>query len=193
VINTPSLALFFTSELIRLQTSQCVSRILLSPIVWKAPASQPSGGFPVVSPTASSFKFLSIWVLSPGLRVCGSRELPEPDSVTSLANTLNSAFGSIRKNLQSGLPLPTDFTTQSDMQTQSTLHGLMLKLFWNQVDEKSAMALQNREDTEELSLPVEAIEKIARTLQASAGFLPPSARKFQTWDVGLLERYERPQ
>jgi hypothetical protein len=106
---------------------------------------------------------------------------------------MDGMFGSMRKNSQSALSLPSDYTVESDLQTQLILRGLMVKLFWNQVDEKAAIALQNREDTEELSLPLEAIEKIAKSLQASAGFLPPSARKFQTWDVGLLERYERPQ
>lgn len=65
-----------------------------------------------------------------------------------------------------------------------------MKLFWNVVDEPAATALQDREDTEELSLPLEAIEELVTYLRGSADVLPPSARKFQTWNVGLLERYE---
>lgn len=76
-------------------------------------------------------------------------------------------------------------------QTSGALQNLRVKLFWNIVDEKTAIELQDREDSEELSLPVEAIDELAASLQISIDCLPPSARRFQNWNVGLLERFER--
>lgn len=65
-----------------------------------------------------------------------------------------------------------------------------MKVFWNVIEEKAAVALQEREDTEELSLPGEAIGEVVGFLRGSAGMLPLSARNFQGWDVGLLGRWE---
>ncbi len=42
---------------------------------------------------------------------------------------------------------------------------------------------------EEIKLPAEVIDELARTLDASNRSLPLSAKKFKEWDVGLLERF----
>ena len=55
---------------------------------------------------------------------------------------------------------------------------------------EAAEKLVGSNGVEEMYLPVEAINGIELCLQLSSSFLPPSARKFQNWDVGLLERYE---
>ena len=68
---------------------------------------------------------------------------------------------------------------------------LKTKLFWDIVDDAAADKLLEREDTDDLLLPAEAIEEIVSCLEESAAVLPPSARTFQEWKVGLLERYEK--
>ena len=65
-----------------------------------------------------------------------------------------------------------------------------MKVFWKYVDDKAANELIESDSIEEVSLPMEAISAIEASLRNSAQFLPPSGRKFQDWDVGLLERFE---
>ncbi|KAG9228361.1 ubiquitin-conjugating enzyme E2-binding protein [Amylocarpus encephaloides] len=67
---------------------------------------------------------------------------------------------------------------------------LAMKIFWNPITEEDAVRLQDRQDTEELSLPLETLRELETSLRDSAAILPLSARKFQGWNVGLLERYE---
>ena len=43
---------------------------------------------------------------------------------------------------------------------------------------------------EELALPEEELVELKKTLKDSAQVLPQSARTFQEWQVGLLDRYE---
>jgi hypothetical protein len=63
-----------------------------------------------------------------------------------------------------------------------------MKVFWKVVTEKEAAKLVDT--VEEVPLPSEAIMEISKCLRDSTLMLPPSARKFQGWDVGLLERWE---
>jgi hypothetical protein len=63
-----------------------------------------------------------------------------------------------------------------------------MKVFWKAVTEEQAVKLMDT--VEEVPLPSEAIKAISTCLRDSALMLPPSARKFQGWDVGLLERWE---
>ena len=217
----PSLSLFLASELVRLQSSKCVSRILLSPMSWKTPtphlhhpptsssndsqSSQPSSPTSTCVPSlayrtragpscstssaASSIKFISVWVLSPGLRVSGLGALQCPNT-TQPNGTHKTASRSMPLDSLSDASISSKYSTEAAPQTGQSCHGLQVKLFWNFVEEAAAMKLQDREDTEELSLPIEAVEEIAACLQASVNILPPSARAFQGWNVGLLKRYE---
>ena len=43
---------------------------------------------------------------------------------------------------------------------------------------------------EELALPPQEFARLKQTLRKSAQVLPQSARTFQDWQVGLLDRYE---
>jgi len=63
-----------------------------------------------------------------------------------------------------------------------------MKVFWKAVTEDEAVKLVDT--VEEVPLPSEAIKDVSKCLRDSASMLPPSVRKFQRWDVGLLERWE---
>lgn len=65
---------------------------------------------------------------------------------------------------------------------------LAMKIFWKAVTEEQAVKLLDT--VEEVPLPSEAIKEVSSCLGDSASMLPPSARKFQGWNVGLLERWE---
>jgi hypothetical protein len=45
-------------------------------------------------------------------------------------------------------------------------------------------------DVEEVALPAQLFEELGRVLSLSQRILPVGARKFQGWDVGLLERFD---
>jgi hypothetical protein len=66
-----------------------------------------------------------------------------------------------------------------------------MKIFWKSIIAEEAHKLLDSTTHEEVSLPVETILEIEKCLRDSASFLPPSGRKFQDWDVGLLERFDR--
>ena len=65
-----------------------------------------------------------------------------------------------------------------------------MKVFWKDVNAAEAEVLVDKAGVEELYLPAEATCKIRQVLEESSGVLPPSARTFQDWRVGLMERYE---
>ncbi|CAG8984195.1 hypothetical protein HYALB_00004178 [Hymenoscyphus albidus] len=188
--SSPSLYYFVAAQLTHLLQSQCTSRVVLYPMGWKPsiisskavpsmseslppsqspiPSTEPTAGLAIrpknittssLSPSTSPL-FISLWILTPGLRY-------------SASNCLG------------------DEKHSHDISSNPFSPGkLAMKVFWNTVDEEAAAKLQEREDTEELSLPLEAIGEVVDCLMGSARMLPPSARKFQTWNVGLLERYD---
>jgi len=43
---------------------------------------------------------------------------------------------------------------------------------------------------EDVEFPVDLYEELEKGLERSQRLLPPTAKKFQGWDVGLLERFE---
>lgn len=113
---------------------------------------------------------------------------------TSVSQTPSPSFVSLWI-LTPGLRYSATNSSKSDQAAPDSASNpspekLAMKVFWNVIDENAAVELQGREDTEELSLPVEAIGEVVECLSISAGLLPPSARKFQKWNVGLLERYD---
>jgi hypothetical protein len=65
-----------------------------------------------------------------------------------------------------------------------------MKVFWKLASREEADSSVESESAEEVLLPTEVIDEIKVCLQESALILPPSARKFKEWYVGLLERYE---
>lgn len=64
-----------------------------------------------------------------------------------------------------------------------------MKVFWKSVTTEEARILLDSDSVEELELPMDGTLEIERCLRESALCLPPSARKFKEWDVGLLPRY----
>jgi hypothetical protein len=79
---------------------------------------------------------------------------------------------------------------QSPMQPKLGPGIFAMKVFWNVVSREEADSAVESGTAEEVLLPSEAIDEIKSCLQESASMLPPSARKFKEWNVGLLERYE---
>lgn len=65
-----------------------------------------------------------------------------------------------------------------------------MKLFWRVIGAQEEQVLLNSDKVEELDLPNEAIVDIQSLLRESAAMLPPSARTFKDWQVGLLDRYQ---
>ncbi|KAF2835504.1 hypothetical protein M501DRAFT_998964 [Patellaria atrata CBS 101060] len=68
-----------------------------------------------------------------------------------------------------------------------------MKIFWQTEGRKEAptallMDTQSM-SVEELTLPALVVTQLRDTLRESAKLLPISARRFQGWDVGLLERF----
>ncbi|CAL3966930.1 unnamed protein product [Diplocarpon coronariae] len=68
--------------------------------------------------------------------------------------------------------------------------NLAMKVFWRIVGAEEAAALLDSDSVEEMQLPSGGTLEIERDLRESALWLPPSARKFKDWDVGLLARYQ---
>lgn len=65
-----------------------------------------------------------------------------------------------------------------------------MKLFWKALSPEEGENMRDNVGVEDLDLAVDAVEELKRDLRESALLLPPSARKFREWDVGLLERWE---
>ncbi len=65
-----------------------------------------------------------------------------------------------------------------------------MKLFWKVLSPEEDQKMRDNVGVEDLDLPIDAVEELMRDLRLSAVLLPPSARKFREWDVGLLERWE---
>ncbi|EKD16227.1 snf2 family helicase [Drepanopeziza brunnea f. sp. 'multigermtubi' MB_m1] len=70
---------------------------------------------------------------------------------------------------------------------------LAMKVFWKLVTSQDAVELLDSSNVEDVQTPTEGIREIEGVLRESAFVLPPSARKFKDWDVGLLERYQAKQ
>jgi hypothetical protein len=65
-----------------------------------------------------------------------------------------------------------------------------MKVLWKPISEEKSSKLIDTQKAEDISLPRDAVVEIEKCLRDSARFLPPSARLFQGWNVGLLQRYE---
>lgn len=65
------------------------------------------------------------------------------------------------------------------------------KVFYRIVSQEEAdkMVESITSDVQDISLPSEAIARIAGLLQKSNCFVPESDRKFKQWTVGLLEKW----
>jgi ubiquitin-protein ligase E3 D len=66
-----------------------------------------------------------------------------------------------------------------------------IKAFYKKIDEPLKLLDDHQSTLEELALPEQEYKQLAEALQESAQILPLSARTFQDWQVGLLDRYEK--
>ncbi|KAL9110046.1 MAG: hypothetical protein Q9227_005385 [Pyrenula ochraceoflavens] len=76
--------------------------------------------------------------------------------------------------------------------TSSTMPGARraMKVFYQITPDPLRLLNDNSTSLEELYLPSPAKNELQSILQNSTGSLPMPARKFQNWDVALLDRYE---
>lgn len=63
-----------------------------------------------------------------------------------------------------------------------------MKVFYQSAAKPQKMLEGNSTSLEELYLPTPVLEKFTIALANKTLTLPPSARKFQDWNVGLLDR-----
>ena len=65
-----------------------------------------------------------------------------------------------------------------------------MKIFYQEVEDPLKLLDEHNSTLEELALPVQELDELKQTLAESAEILPLSARVFQDWQVGLLDRHE---
>ncbi|KAL1603542.1 hypothetical protein SLS60_005130 [Paraconiothyrium brasiliense] len=66
-----------------------------------------------------------------------------------------------------------------------------LPVFWKRETWAPAQPGEvEKADEEEVEFPGELFEELRRGLEESQALIPASARKFQGWEVGLLERFD---
>ena len=159
----PSTASIITAQLQSIMLAQCSSRLLLLPISWKSTSQHLANPIPKEISTSAV-----------------EAELP-PSSVLSLW-VLNPVLRYAATNVITQSP--------SSCSSQSSSGVLAMKVFWRCIDNSTASGLVESDSIEEVTLPMGAILEIEANRRSSAQFLPPSGRKFQDWDVGLLERFE---
>ena len=66
-----------------------------------------------------------------------------------------------------------------------------MKIFYQSVDDPQKLLKEQSNLAEELYLPLPILQEFMTMLKQSTTLLPQSARNFQEWCVGLLERYRR--
>lgn len=66
-----------------------------------------------------------------------------------------------------------------------------MKIFYQSVDDPQKLLKEQSNSVEELYLPSSILQEFMTMLKQSTTLLPQSARNFQEWCVGLLERYRR--
>lgn len=66
-----------------------------------------------------------------------------------------------------------------------------MKIFYKHVvDAQVKEKLLDDAAVEEISLPENVMEELVGVLGESNALLPGSVRRFQEWDVGILDRYD---
>lgn len=66
-----------------------------------------------------------------------------------------------------------------------------MKIFYKPVSDAFSLLDEHSTSLEELVLPRADLDELSETLKQSTAILPQSARVFQDWAVGLLDRYEK--
>lgn len=65
-----------------------------------------------------------------------------------------------------------------------------MKVLWRDVDDPGEMLQQQSTTLEEVVLPAMVFKSLMEALESSQLVLPASARTFQDWHVGLLQRFK---
>jgi HECT-like Ubiquitin-conjugating enzyme (E2)-binding len=133
---------------------------------------------------------LSIWVLQQSLRFGSTTISTAIASQTETQIQTQIRSSQIHNQNQSTMQILNKMQIQSPTQPKLEAGTFAMKVFWKLVSREEADSSVESESAEEVLLPTEVIDEIKACLQDSALVLPPSARKFKEWDVGLLERYE---
>ncbi|RDW83056.1 hypothetical protein BP5796_04547 [Coleophoma crateriformis] len=115
---------------------------------------------PSSSPHAIEPFSLSLWILSPSIRY-SSNQTASPE---------------LSQNLQA------EKTPKEG--------GAAMKVFWKAISLDEAGSMIEKPGVEEVALPMDAVIELQLNLRGSALLLPESGRKFQDWEVGLLDKYE---
>jgi HECT-like Ubiquitin-conjugating enzyme (E2)-binding len=161
------MASIITAQLQSIMLAQCTSRLLLLPLDGMLSFQQPNMPslqqelFKLENPS-SQLIFLHLWVFNSAIKYTTTTKVEARSFVT-----------------------PPD-------RPHSSSGKLAMKIFWKAVSGSAADKLMedNTRPVEDVSLPLETILEIKKDLLDSAFLLPPSQRRFQDWDVGLLERFE---
>lgn len=64
-------------------------------------------------------------------------------------------------------------------------------MFYQEAKDPHKLLDEHQASLEELLLPRQIFQSFKSSLVASTDLLPPSARRFQEWTIGSLDRYER--
>ena len=64
----------------------------------------------------------------------------------------------------------------------------VMKIYYKIVQNSEELFEQQCLNIDELQLPIEVVQTLHSEIKSSTQLLPAPARKFQDWDVGLLER-----
>ncbi|KAH7413124.1 ubiquitin-conjugating enzyme E2-binding protein [Cadophora sp. MPI-SDFR-AT-0126] len=177
--DNPSLAVLLSSQCLSSSQATGVSKLILSP--------RPLFGGPTTTPDSSSCAESrgSSWnVSSEPTAGATSQTGPNANSVSPSGPMLVWVFKSALYFCGGTLPL------SSAHGTSSTTPKLAMKVFWKPISTNEARSLLDDGNAEELILPDEIVVEVGGILRDSACCLPPSARKFKEWNVGLLERYQ---
>ncbi|KAK0127560.1 hypothetical protein ONS96_007094 [Cadophora gregata f. sp. sojae] len=178
-LTSPSLSKFISSSCLSSTQATGASKLVLSPRTL-------FGGPSTTLRSSSSAKSSSSSWNDPSDRTDGSASRTGSSSPSAstpgpmLVWVLQSALYSCWSTLSSSSPPG----------PSSTSPNLAMKVFWKPISADDAKILLDGGAAEELVLPDEIVVDIGRVLRDSACCLPPSARHFKEWDVGLLERYQ---
>ncbi|KAG9244600.1 ubiquitin-conjugating enzyme E2-binding protein [Calycina marina] len=77
----------------------------------------------------------------------------------------------------------------SSISPSSATTKTAMKVFYKRVATSTAEELMDSESIEKVFLPQESIDELEEVLVGSKEVLPVAGRKFQDWNVGLLERW----
>ncbi|KAI9053931.1 hypothetical protein LZ554_002875 [Drepanopeziza brunnea f. sp. 'monogermtubi'] len=178
----PSLSYFVASQCCQVILSQCIARMVFTSFDPKFCTLSVSTAAHNTNNTYISCSDDSSTISAPKTDTLPSSK-PLPISTVSLLVWV----------MCSALPFCSTRSDSSSSGSSSAPPKLAMKVFWKLVTSQDAVELLDSSNVENVQTPTEGIREIEGVLRESAFVLPPSARKFKDWDVGLLERYQAKQ